>query len=110
MSPRQQDARRSIGVGDGSAPLLSGGVAFAALLLAAQVPPQVAAFALVGIDAPIERFMADRKLSRDLLGTMLQTQTRLRLGPDVGGNLRRIAAMYRTCLRYALRLLWPVAA
>ena len=71
------------------------GIAFSLFLLTAQVLPQLAAFGHVGIDMPVNRFMAERQLARNLLWAPLQMEQRVGQLQDTRLDLTRIAAVFR---------------
>jgi hypothetical protein len=90
-------------------------VALATLLLAAQVAPQGATGALIGVNALVEGFVADCGLpmglqeASDLLGTPLQGELLLREGPGVLCQARGVGTGLHADVRELLSLLWPVA-
>lgn len=70
-------------VGDLSPAVTPAGIAFPLLLLTAQVFPKNSTLGLVGINAKVNRFMADWQLARNLLWALLKLkqQTSLLMHP-----------------------------
>lgn len=79
--------------GDMAAQASARGIAFAALFLTSEEAPRRSAGSLVGIDALVDRLMADRQMRGDLLGTVLQGKSSLGFLPYFRQDARRVAAI-----------------
>lgn len=91
-------------------------IAFPSRLLAAQGAVQIAASAPVGVDVPIDGFMADPGLSvgLEIAGDLFRTPQFGKLGfgksPGVGGNAAAVVASLRSRLPELMCLFRPISA
>jgi hypothetical protein len=90
--------------GDLSTPVLASPKSFTPGLLASEVFVQAAALGFVGVDAQVDRLMADGKVPSNLLGTPVTADIGLNALPKTGRNGFGIAAQAGALDRFAAGL------